>query len=587
MSIDDIMTREALAPEVPDYDEQGNAAIAAGHATPFAINPPPQDEGEVTQRAARAPRPGARRAAPAKPHDGPELNGACRLEPPDEPPPDIAARIADEERAGLANNSDMGNAARFVEQHGNAARFVYFGTQGDGRWYAYNGKHWEPNPALAQRRAQETARQLKIDADARLARAGAMTFSDPKSPKALAAHKAVEAAESAVKWATRSQNASSLAAMLSTAACDLAAKPDEFDCDPWALNVANGTLDLRSGVLRAHRREDMISKLSPVAYSPEATSPTWDRFLAEVQPNHEIRAFLQRLAGYSMTGLTREHVLAINYGSGRNGKGVFMNSVLHVAGSYGVAIAPELLMIKRGETHPTGVTDLFGARLASSQETKEGEALDVATVKALTSEDAIRARRMREDFWQFAPSHQLWLSTNHKPRISETKNAIWRRVLLVPWEVTIEEARVDRNLEGKLRLEASGVLAWFVEGAREYQRIGLSPPDIVVAAGEAYRAQQDTLGAFLQERCVLEPSAKITRGALVKLYRDWCVAVGEDEESTLTASVLAEKIREHGCEDGKMRGASGASERAWKGIRAKTLQERALDGAAETAEQPN
>src|SRR5262249_11291535 len=152
--------------------------------------------------------------------------------------------------------------------------------------------------------------------------------------------------------------------------------------------------------LRRHRREDMITKIARVSYDARAACPRWLRFLEEVQPDAEVRGFLRRLIGYSLTGTVREHVLPINFGGGRTGKGVSMNTLLHVVGDYGAAVPPELLMTKRGEAHPTERTVLFGVRFASAQETEEQRTLNVALVKTLTGGDRIRARRMREDFWE-------------------------------------------------------------------------------------------------------------------------------------------------------------------------------------------
>jgi putative DNA primase/helicase len=284
-----------------------------------------------------------------------------------------------------------------------------------------------------------------------------------------------------------------------------------------------------------------------------------------------------------MIGEVAEHILAINFGNGGNGKGTYTEALLHVFGEYGVAVPSELLMERRGERHPTERADLLGARLASAEESEEGCKLNVALVKALTGGNTLKARRMREDFWSFEPTHQLWLSTNHKPEITETKDAIWRRVLLIGWPV--QPATVDPHLKDKLRAEAPGILAWAVEGARLYQQDGIAAPASVVAAGAAYRAQQDVLGAFLRERCVLHEAARVTKSALHGAYRRWLSSQGEDDDAILSAKVFAEKVREHGCEDvSSMRtGPNTAPERGWRGIRLKSSHELALD--AQAAEQ--
>jgi P4 family phage/plasmid primase-like protien len=499
--------------------------------------------------------------------------------PPDGEPPLAARRGL---LPGTDEESDLANAERFIGLFGQQVRW----NAELGGWHGYDTRRWGRDIALVEQWAQFTARQLLLDAGA--AREAAKKLlaqltdsGDEEGAKRAAARLAT--ANRRAEWAKRSQSAAGLAAMLRTAQCQRTVRPKEFDVDPWLFNATNGTVDLQTGVLGAHRREDMITKITRVAYDADAACPRWLAFLEQVQPDEEVRGFLRRLIGYSLTGLVREHILPINYGVGRNGKGVFMNTLLRVIGDYGTAVPPELLMTKRGDSHPTERTVLFGARLASAQETEEGRTLNVAQVKTLTGGDPIKARRMREDFWEFEPTHKLWLSTNHKPQITETKNAIWSRVYLIPWTVALPPKRQNyKLLDTLVAEEGSGILAWAVAACLEYQREGLAPPSSVIAVTQTYREQQDALGAFLEERCLFAPDERVTRSELRAAYLEWVNQNGIDPEERLSSEGLASKLREHGIEDMKSvrHAATRMPDRGWRGLRLKTRAERYVDGEA-------
>lgn len=363
-----------------------------------------------------------------------------------------------------------------------------------------------------------------------------------------------------VTYARAIQEAKRLRAMVALAETEpeIAIKPEALDVDPWLFNVANGTIDLRTGIIRPHERGDLITKVSPVVYDASATCATFDRFLAEAQPDPEIRAYLLRWLGYCMTGLVREHAFPINYGTGRNGKGTLVNIALHIFGDYGKQVPTELLMVARGERHPTERATLLGVRFAAAAETDEGRCLNVALVKQLTGGDPIAARFMRQDFFDFMPSHKLMLSTNHRPLIKETKDAIWSRVQLVPWAVSFK-GREDTEMGDKLKGEASGVLNRLLAGCLEWQRIGLAPPRAVQAASAAYREEQDVLGDFFAERCVFEPDARVSRPRLREAYDLWCRENGE--RFPLSPKAFAEAVRERGAKDGWV-----SQQRGWIGV---------------------
>src|SRR5262249_502237 len=307
--------------------------------------------------------------------------------------------------------------------------------------------------------------------------------------------------------------------------------PDQLDRDPWLLNCANGTVELRTGRLREHRHGDYLTKLSPVPYDPNARAPQFDHFLHTIFGGNEpVIRYLQRLVGYALTGDVSEQILPIFWGSGANGKSTLLNALTDMLGtSYAIKAATDLLMVKRGDTHPTERADLFGKRLVLCIETEEGKRLAEALVKDLTGGDRIRARRMREDFWEFSPTHKVILCTNHRPRITGTDHAIWRRIRLIPFTVTIPDDNQDKRLPEKLRSELPGILAWAVQGCLAWQRDGLPTPEEVQVATKEYRDTQDLLGQFLDECCLAgNDNFRCKASALYTAYQSWCERGGEE-----------------------------------------------------------
>ena len=288
----------------------------------------------------------------------------------------------------------------------------------------------------------------------------------------------------------------------------IAIDPSNLDSDPWLWNCETGTLDLRTGKLREHRRDDRITKLCAVKFDPRAGCGLWLQFLEDVTAgDRQLNAYLQKAVGCSLTGDVREHVLFFLYGIGANGKSTFINAVQAMMGAdYAMKAPPDLLMVKANETHPTERADLAGKRFVACIEAGEGKRLAEALVKEMTGGDPLH--RMREDFWQFDPTHKIWLAANHKPNIRGTDEGIWRRIKIIPFTVVIRPDRRDKELPQKLKAEFSGILNWAVDGCLRWQAEGLAEPDVVQAATGQYRQQQDVLAAFLAECCVVEPTAR-------------------------------------------------------------------------------
>jgi putative DNA primase/helicase len=317
--------------------------------------------------------------------------------------------------------------------------------------------------------------------------------------------------------------------MLELAKSEAPISPDDLDADPWLFNTANGTIDLRTGILRGHRREDLITKLAPVEHNPAATAPAWEHFLQRVLPGEDLRGFVQRATGYSATGNTSEQCMFINHGTGANGKSTFQETISAALGDYAMRTPTEMLLAKRSDGVPNDIARLKGSRFVSASETEEGRRLAESRIKDLTGQDTITARFMRAEWFDFEPVHKLWLSTNHKPEIRGTDQAIWRRIRLVPWTVVIPPAEQDKKLPEKLRAELPGVLAWIVQGCLEWRRKGLQAPEEVRRATVEYRAEMDVVGAFLAECCAIAPERDVSAADLYKAYGEWCKDTGETQ----------------------------------------------------------
>jgi putative DNA primase/helicase len=454
-------------------------------------------------------------------------------------------RVVDRPTKEPERLTDVGNARRLVDLHGEDFRFVSTW----GKWLTWDGKRWtlDEGEVRMQAFAKKTARSLYDEA---------YRESDPERRTALARH------------AARSETRARIDAMIALAKSEpgIAIEHKSLDVDPWKLNVENGTIDLTIGDLRPHDRRDLITKLAPVVYDPERVEcPTFDAFLARCMGgNRGVIDYLFRIVGYALTGSTREHALFFFYGDGRNGKSTFLNVLHEILGDYATRAPRGLLFVsKGGERHPTELAGLHGARLVSCSEIKEGDAFDEALVKDLTGGDRISARRMREDFWSFDPTHKLFVAGNHKPRIDGRDEGVWSRIRLVPWTVTIPKAERDKDLAAKLAREKHSILARLVEGCVVYRREGLGDPSAVIDATDAYRAESDPFAEFFASRCSFSPDAKCVRRHLRRAYEQWC----EDTDSQpLGAKRFAAALRARGVEPGgTMRTHQGPRE-AWRGL---------------------
>jgi putative DNA primase/helicase len=327
----------------------------------------------------------------------------------------------------------------------------------------------------------------------------------------------------------RSESERAIRAMIALAESDkaVAVRLEDFDRDPLLFNVLNGTIDLRTQQLREHRREELLTKLAPVNFDPAATCSVWEKFLLEVLPDPELRRFVQRGVGYSLSGDVTEEVMFLLHGCGANGKSKFLEGLRYVFGDYSMATDAATFMVTKGQTVRNDLARLRGARFVTAVESDAGKRLSEALIKLFTGGDTVSARFLYSEHFEFSPNFKLWLATNHKPRVLGTDEAIWRRIRLIPFSITIPKELRDHKLAEKLKAESSGILNWCLAGFRDWQNKSLGEPDCVTAATAEYRESQDALGNFLATKTDLVPNGEARAAELYSLYAAWTEVNGE------------------------------------------------------------
>ena len=309
-----------------------------------------------------------------------------------------------------------------------------------------------------------------------------------------------------------------------------AAQVAQWDRDPWLLGTPGGTVDLRTGEVRDASPEDYITKATAVVPAPQGTPtpPRWAAFLERIMGgNEEQVGYLQRFAGYALTGSIQEHAFVFGHGTGANGKGVFTGTLQGVLGDYALTVPTEMLMVTRGEHHPTELARLRGVRLAIGSETEVGRTWAEARIKSLTGGDRIAARFMRQDFFEFDPEFKLFVVGNHKPSLRGVDEAIRRRLHLLPFTVNIPAAEQDPKLSMKLKEEWPGILRWAIDGCLQWQRKGLSPPPSVLEATDQYLIGEDAVGRWLEECTRKDANGFSSSRALFDSWKQWADSNGE------------------------------------------------------------
>jgi putative DNA primase/helicase len=434
--------------------------------------------------------------------------------------------------------TDVGNGERFKARHGKDLL------------YCYDWKTWLIWDNY----------RFKTDSDGEIIRRGKETAAAIFDEAKAAFASGNEKAQNIARHAAATQQKGRLESMLWMAQSGLPVKVEELDQNNQLLNLKNGTLDLKTLTLREHRREDKLTKLAPVSLDPEAKCPLWLSFLDRVlDKDVELISFVQRALGYSLTGETSEHVLFLLHGTGANGKSTFIETILSLLGEYARPAEFRTFLASESEKVRNDLAGLVGIRFVSAVEVGDGKQLDEAVIKQITGGDTITTRFLYEEFFDFRPRFKLWLAANSKPEIRGVDEAIWRRVLLIPFEITIPKEERDKELTTKLKAELPGILAWIVDGLRAWQKDGLNPPEKVIAATNEYREEQDFLGPFLDEKFERGEKLFVSNAELNTVYEVWA---GRDAVKQRT---LARMLKARGFKP-DLRKMNGEVKRGWVGL---------------------
>lgn len=405
-----------------------------------------------------------------------------------------------------AHYTDMGNAQRMqalVQGH------MFYVPQFD-KWYTWAGTHWqEDNSFEVMKAAKQTVINMYSEAS---------SLDDDKRADLI-------------KWAIKSEARQRLEAMVALLRSepDMIVQPEELDCNPMLLACRNGTLDLRAGDLYDPDPNDLITKCIDIHYDPDADCPLWEKFLFRIMDGDlELVSFIQRLIGHALTGDATGKYMVFMYGpKGNNGKSTLVEAIMRLLGPYAMKSPSEMVMAKmhRGGI-PNDIARLRGVRFTVTNEVDEGMTLSESVIKDLTGNDTLTARFMRAEFFDFTPTHKLWIYGNHKPEIKGTDTAIWDRVKLIPFDVEIPKSERDPLMLDKLTAELPGILAWAVRGNMLWQRQGIAAPEIVARATGEYRVEQDTVGQFLADSCEMGAAFEVSAGTLYRAYEVWAKQLG-------------------------------------------------------------
>jgi putative DNA primase/helicase len=431
-----------------------------------------------------------------------ELVALCREAPLWEPACSNPASKPPPESPILIPYCDESLTLAFSARHADDLRYC----ETFGAWFEWDGGRWRQD---IKRRVFSHARRLCRE----------------MSAQALAT---IENEKTAAKIASLVASARTVAAVVNLARADThhATAPDDWDADPWTLNTPEGIVDLRTGEMRPHDRTALCSKMTAVAPA-NADCRRWTQFLDQITAgNKDLQRFLQRIAGYGLTGAIREHALFFFYGTGANGKGTFLNTLTAILGDYAKVAGMDTFTESHTDRHPTELAMLRGARIVAAQETEEGRRWAESRIKALTGGDPITARFMRQDFFTYTPQFKLLIAGNHKPGLRNIDEAIRRRFHLLPFTVRIPPEQRDPNLFDTLKEEWPAILGWALKGCLEWQAVGLNPPAAVVEATAEYFDDEDSFGRWLAECCMHDPMAHEATGDLYAAWTAWAERSG-------------------------------------------------------------
>lgn len=416
-----------------------------------------------------------------------------------------------------SQNTDMGNSERLIQRHGDKLRYCYE----TGLWLVWTGKVWATDTGdTVMRLAKDTVRNIYAEASLE---------TDDNKRRSLGDH------------AHRSESGFRLLAMINLARDLCPVRLADLDSNPMLFNVQNGTIDLETGILQPHRKTDYLTKISPVAYHPEATSDLWAKHLDKVTGgNADLMSYLQRVFGYCLTGETKEQSMFFIFGQTKTGKSRTVGAIMYILGDYARQTPSDTLLIKRNAVH-NDIARLVGSRMVTSVENEKGEKLASALIKQLTGGDRMACRFLYHEHFEFEPTFKIFLIANDKPAIRGEDSAMWERLKLIPFSQFIPVPERDKDLADKLQSEAAGILAWMVKGCLEWQKAkDLLEPSIVTSETSIYRSEMDLLADFLDDRCDVTRTAKVEHTTLYIAYLAWCK---DNEEEAISKKSLTLELQ--------------------------------------------
>lgn len=467
---------------------------------------------------------------------------------------EVKAGKLDEELSRFDNN-DYGNGQRLIRRYGDSLIYVF----GRG-WYVWDGKRWQMDQESLRSRllAHKTAQAIKsewktMNPRKMIEEAQKSAAETGQMVDYQGIHKAVEAHR---KWASSSGSQARASAMLVEAAPYLCVSVDQLDADDYLVSVENGTLELNSAGmedkgyvrLRCHDQDDRITAKMEVVFDADVDAPLWRKFMQQILPDEEVRLFVQRYFGYILTGDQGEQCLCLFYGGGANGKSTLMDVIAEVMGDYTKTLPFASLLHndnQRGSEASPDLARLPGARYVQASEPDAGVRFSESLIKTVTGGEKITTRMLNKDFFEFRPQFKLVLAFNNRPGIRGADHGIWRRIMMVPFEVSIPKEEQDSHLKEKLLQEKSGILNWMLDGYRMWRDTGLAAPDAVKAATEQYKDEQNPLGVFVRDCLVKAQGQRIAATDLYNIYVLWC---RENNRTEMTNNLFGRLLPEQGVE---------------------------------------
>lgn len=431
----------------------------------------------------------------------------------------IINEVYDEEISSIFHLTDLGNAERLIALYGGDIKYCYARNS----WLIWAKTHWRWDDGSGIRDlAQRTVRSIYEEA---------ANEEDKETRKQLA------------DWAKASESNMRVSAMIAQAQPMAAVSLENLNSNHWLFNCLNGTVDLKTGFLQPHRKDDLLTTVCPVNYDMDARSSIWDSFIKRIcNDNENIIGYLQRCIGYTLTGDTTEQCLFFAHGSGMNGKSTFLEVFMDIAEPYSIQANIEMFLAsyKQGSAgHSEDIANLAGKRFVVASEITEGRKLAVSKIKQMTGGERVRASHKHEREFEYEVTYKIWLNGNHKPDITDTTYSIWRRVKLIPFTVTIPKSEQIKGLRYKLRSEHPAILTWAVRGCLDWQKVGLEEPPEVSNAVEEYRLEQDILAEFFNAKCFINPhdaECVVSHKELYTAYQAYCAENSLDPVNSRTFS---------------------------------------------------